>query len=285
MGPVEAPFAEVDRLTQNRTMADTASNVIQATDSNVMAFEQPLTERMRTFLRIEFLHAQAEYHAKNLRGFGARAAITTLLEMMTILGRGDVRSDVLKELERQAAMLASYTHQPDIDHDRLEALVGDVNGLKAAITRSGPHFMNTLKDCEFLNTIKHRSSIPGGTCMFDLPDYAYWLRLPHDERVAEFERWMAVLEPICAAVAELLWLTREATEPVERLAAEGLYQHHMDRHAPVNLARVIVPRNTGFYPEISAGRHRVTVRFVKWQGVDRRPAQVNRDVSFLLSLS
>jgi len=267
-------------------MVDTASSIIQASaESNLMAFEQPLTERMRTFLRIEFLHAQAGYHAKNLRGFGARAAVTSLLEMMTILGRGDVRAEVIKELERQAALLTTYSNQPEIDHQRLDALVGDVAGLKAAIARAGPQFMNSLKDCEFLNTIKHRSSIPGGTCVFDLPDYAYWLRLPHDERVEQFERWMAVLEPVCAAVTELLWLTREATEPVERLAAEGLYQHHMDRSSRINLARVIMPRSTGYYPEISAGRHRVTVRFVKWQGVDMRPAQVNQDIRFLMSLN
>jgi cell division protein ZapD len=267
-------------------MVDTASSLAQAsTESGLTAFEQPLTERMRTFLRIEFLNSQANYHAKNLRGFGARAAIASLLEMMTILGRGDVRADVLKELERHAAMLATYARQPGIDHARLDALVGEVANLKAAIARGGPHFMNSLKDCEFLNTIKHRSSIPGGTCVFDLPDYAYWLRLPHEERMEQFERWIGVLEPICAAVAELLWLTREATEPVERVAAEGLYQHQMDRLAQINLARVIMPRSAGYYPEISAGRHRVTVRFVKWQGVDMRPAQVNRDIKFLMSLS
>ncbi|NNC64164.1 MAG: cell division protein ZapD [Gammaproteobacteria bacterium] len=256
-----------------------------STDPNVVTFEQPLTERMRTFLRIEFLHAQTGYHAENLRGFGARAAVTSLLELMTILGRGDVRADVLKELEQHAAMLTNYVRQPGIDHARLESLLGDVTGLKTAIAGSGPQFMNSLKECEFLNTIKHRSSIPGGTGVFDLPDYAYWLRLPYDERVAEFAQWINVLEPICAAVAELLWLTREATEPVEHVAPEGLYQHHMDRQTQANLVRVIIPRGTGYYPEISAGRHRVTVRFVQWQGVNLRPAQIDEDVEFLLALN
>ena len=266
-------------VTESRPIADPEIG------SKLMAFEQPLTERMRTFLRIEFLRAQADYHARNLRGFGARAAVASLLEMMTILGRGDVRADVVKELERHGTLLAAYSRQPGIDHERLNALVGDVTGLRAAIAASGPQFMSSLKDCEFLNTIKHRSSIPGGTCVFDLPDYAYWLRLPHEERVDQFGRWMAVLEPICNAVDEILWLTREATEPVERVAAEGLYQHQMDRHTQVNLARVIIPRSTGFYPEISAGRHRVTVRFVKWQGVDVRPTQLGGDIKFLMTLS
>ncbi len=256
-----------------------------ATDPNVVTFEQPLTERMRTFLRIEFLHAQTGYHAENLRGFGARAAVASLLELMTILGRGDVRADVLKALEHHAATLTTYARQPGIDHSRLEDLLGDVAGLKAAIADSGPQFMNSLRECEFLNTIKHRSSIPGGTGVFDLPDYAYWLRLPQDERAAQFAQWLEVLKPICEAVAELLWLTREANEPIELVAPEGLYQHHTDRHTQANLVRVIIPRSTGYYPEISAGRHRVTVRFVRWQGVDLRPAQVDDDVDFLLSLS
>ncbi len=274
------------RLAQNKQMVDTARNLTDPDrTAERMTYEQPLSERMRTYLRIEFLRAQADYHAKDLRDFGARAAVATLLELMMIIGRGDVRADILKELERQAAWLTNYSRQAGVDEDRLGSLVNDVGRLKATITQAGPNFMNSLKECEFLNTIKHRSSIPGGTCVFDLPDYGYWLDLGHAERVEQFERWILCLEPICDAVAELLWLTREATEPVERIAAAGLYQHQTERQAKISLARVTIPSHTNLYPEISAGRHRVTVRFVRWNGVDVRPTQVADDVSFLLALS
>lgn len=273
-------------LPQNRRMVDTARSFADPDPvATQITYEQPLSERMRTFLRIEFLRAQTDYHAKDLRGFGARAAVAGLLEMMMILGRGDVRADVLKELERQAAWLTNYSRQPGVDQDRLGSLVSDVGRLKARITQAGPHFMNSLKECEFLNTIKHRSSIPGGTCVFDLPDYGYWLNLSHDERAQQFERWMQALEPICDAVAELLWLTREATDPAELVAPAGLYQHHTERQTQINLVRVTIPRAVSFYPEISAGRHRVTIRFVRWNGVDMRPTQVADDVEFLLALS
>lgn len=267
-------------------MARSASELIEdSSNPDVMEFEQPLTERMRTFLRIEFLHQQALYHARDLQDFGARAAIATLLETMTILGRGDVRADVLKELERQSAQLSNYGHQNGVDQQRLRELLGEVNDLKAAITGSGPNFMNALKECEFLNTIKHRSSIPGGTCTFDLPDYAFWLRLPEAERAAQFEQWTRVLKPICNAVSELLWLARETNEPMERLAGGGMYQHHIERNAQPSLVRIIIPRGVDFYPEISAGRHRVTVRFVQWHGVTARPTQISQDIRFLLALS
>ena len=143
--------------------------------------------------------------------------------------------------------------------------------------------MNPLKECEFLNMIKHRSSIPGGTCMFDLPDYAYWLKLPLEDRVSQFEAWTESIRPVCDAVAEVLWLTRQANEPMERVANGGMYQHQMDRNEQPSLVRVIVAHEAGAFPEISAGKHRFTVRFVTWEGIDVRPTQVDDDVPFLLA--
>ena len=49
--------------------------------------------------------------------------------------------------------------------------------------------------------------------MFDLPDYGYWLHLPASERRRQLDDVdRASMKPLCDAVAEVLWLTREATE-------------------------------------------------------------------------
>jgi cell division protein ZapD len=255
-----------------------------APEHGLIRFEQPLTERMRTFLRIEFLYEQTLFHAEEPTDFGARAAITGLLEIVTILGRGDVRSDVIKELERHAALLGRYRSQPGVDPGRLTGLIGNIDELRTRLAEAGPQLINPLKECDFLNTIRHRSAIPGGTCMFDLPDYGYWLHLPSTERHRQLEVWTQKLRPLCDAVAEVLWLTREATEAVENVAMGGFYQHNFDRSESMNLVRVLLPANAGYYPEISAGQHRFTLRFLRWRGVDERPLQVNQDVRFLLAL-
>ncbi|HEY5623444.1 MAG TPA: cell division protein ZapD [Gammaproteobacteria bacterium] len=249
-----------------------------------MEFEQPLSERMRTFLRIEFLYQQALYHAGDLTGFSARAAISSLLEITAILGRGDVRSEVMKELERHTSLLTGYARQRDVDLDRVSALLANVDQLRTELVDCGPQFLYALKECEFLNMIKHRSSIPGGTCMFDLPDYAYWLRLPIEVRIAQFDAWTKSIRPVCDAVEEVLWLTRQANEPVEQIASGGMYQHQMDRNEQPTLLRVIVSPEVAAFPEISAGKHRFTVRFVTWEGIDTRPSQVDDDVPFRLAL-
>ena len=189
-----------------------------APEHGLIKFEQPLTERMRTFLRIEFLYEQTLFHADEPTDFGARAAVTGLLEIVTILGRGDVRTDVIKELERHAGLLGRYRSQPGVDPGRLTGLIGNIEALRTQLADAGPQLINPLKECEFLNTIRHRSAIPGGTCMFDLPDYGYWLHLPGAERRRQLEDWIEKLKPLCDAVAEVLWLTREATEAAEHVA-------------------------------------------------------------------
>ena len=272
-------------VTQNTVMAKIAPELTQASaEKGPLEFEQPLSERMRTFLRIEFLYQQALFHSRDLNGFSARAAVTSLLETLAILSRGDVRSEVLKELERHSLLLAGYSCQRDVDLDRVQALIRKVDVLRAALADSGPQFFSSLKECEFLNMIKHRSSIPGGTCMFDLPDYAYWLRLPVTERSDQFDEWMRGLRPVCDAVSEVLWLTRQTNDPIEQTAIGGMYQHQMARNEQPTLVRVIVSPDVGAFPEISAGKHRSTVRFVTWAGIDSRPTQVVDDIPFLLAL-
>jgi cell division protein ZapD len=237
-------------------------------ENTLIRFEQPLTERMRTFLRVELLYEQTRFHIDDPSDFGARAAV----------------SGVFKELERHAELLAKYRSQPGVDPSRLTQLIEDIEELRERLAGAGPHLMNPLKECDFLTAIRHRSAIPGGTCTFDLPDYGYWLSLPGHERRRQLEEWADRLQPLCDAVAEVLWLTREATEPEESTAPAGLYQQSFDRNEQVNLVRVLVPSEAGIYPEISAGQHRFTVRFVRWRGVDARPTQVTQDVHFLLAI-
>jgi cell division protein ZapD len=253
-------------------------------DSRLIAFEQPLNERMRTFLRIEFLHGQAMLHSRHEAAYGARAAIQSLLEMLAITSRGDIRADALKELDRHTLRLNQYQRSPGVDVERLTRLMREVDGLRQSLTAAGKQYLTTLRENEFLSAIRHRSAIPGGTCMFDLPDYGYWLQLPNVERGRQLEDWLNQLKPLCDAIGQVLWLTRETSTPVRQIAQGGLYNHSLGKEDHFDLVRVLIARGSGLYPEISAGQHRFTVRFAQWQGTDRRARQAVDDVSFFLAL-
>ena len=88
-----------------------------------LVFEQPLNERMRTFLRIDFLYSQATYHNDRASEWGSRAAIASLIDILAITTRGDARADALKELERQLSLLNEFQAKPSVDTSRLRAVM------------------------------------------------------------------------------------------------------------------------------------------------------------------
>ena len=126
-------------------------------------YEQPLSERMRTFLRLEFLYQQMLYNSEREADWATRATISTLLEILAILSRGDVRSDVQKELVQQLGVLQQFQSQPGVDSGRLDSLIHNLAASRDELSHIGTAYLQPLKDSEFLNAIKHRSAIPGGT--------------------------------------------------------------------------------------------------------------------------
>jgi cell division protein ZapD len=247
-------------------------------------YEQPLNERMRTFMRLEFLYQQLLYNCDVDSDWATRGAISSLLEIMAILMRGDVRSEVHKELDLQIDTLARYRKQPGVDANRLGALLGNLMRSRDDVDAVGTQYMQTLKDCEFLSSIKHRSSIPGGTCEFDLPEYSHWLRQPFARRAEDMSNWLAKIRPLCDAVAESLWLIRESAQPINKIAINGMYQHRMQKDASCRILRVTLPQSSQLYPEISGSQHRFTVRFLEWSTIDSRAVQTGQDVEFKISI-
>jgi cell division protein ZapD len=248
-----------------------------------LIFEQPLNERMRTFLRLDFLYSQALYHNETASQWGTRSAVTSLIDILAIISRSDVRSEALKELERQLTQLGEFQSKPGVDTNRLKTLIANLIRLRTELLNTGIASLQPLKDSDFLNAIKHRSSIPGGTCEFDLPDYLYWLSQPDEVRARAFNQWLTLLRPLCDAVSELLWLTRQNGRTRHETAQGGNFTITFDRENPLQLLRIALPASTGLYPEVSGSHHRCNVRFLTWKGVAERPTQADADVKFLLT--
>ena len=266
-------------MNANEAVAPTADAA-----TRVVAYEQPLNERMRNFLRLDFVYQQAVLHHTRPDSWSTRAAVSALLEMLAITQRGDIRSEVLKELERQIALLGSFAARPGVDANRLRLLLAKLNRMRDELVAVGALFMQKLRDSEFLSAVKHRSTIPGGTCEFDLPDYTHWLNQPDEVRGADFAHWLAVIRPLGDAISELLWMTREQGKSRRATAQNGVFHLTLERDVPVQLIRITLPAGTDIYPEISGSHYRVSVRFLSWQDANTHPLQMTGDVPFTLSL-
>jgi len=284
--PEQAPqLCGSDAVEQNTAMnANEAAAPSAGLAARMVYHEQPLNERMRNFLRLDFLYQQAVHHHTKADPWSTRAAVSALLEILTVTQRGDVRAEVLKELERQMTLLAAFNARPGVDAARLRILLTKLHSMREDLATVGALFMQPLRDSEFLNAVRHRSTIPGGTCEFDLPNYTHWLNLPDEIRGADFARWLAIIRPLGDAVGELLWMTREQARSRPEVAPGGVFHLSLDRDVQTQMIRISLPAGTDIYPEISGSHHRCSIRFLYWQDPVNRPVQAAEDVHFTLSI-
>ena len=244
-----------------------------------VVYEQPLTERVRTFLRLEFLFAEHAYHRGGNGHLAVRSTLQALLDILTVLSRSDLKNDILKELMDQHAALTKLAARPGIDASKLQGVLGEisdaVNGMQQLTTQFAA---SLLRGNDFLTALLNRSGIPGGTCAFDLPAYHFWLSQPCESIKRDLDAWFADLRPFEKAITLYLRLLRKSVEPETGVATGGMYVYAPQ--APCVLVRVTVPASAHVYPEISAGRHRFTVRFMTTRDVNARSHQASSDITF-----
>ena len=163
------------------------------TVSDISVFEQPLNERIRTFLRLEHLFCQYEQHMKHTSAWDTQSAIKAIIDLLSMLGRGDTKRETIKELERQNVNLKSFIEIPDIDHGRLALLIDDQKKCIEELHAVSGNIGHSLQSNELLNAIRQRLTVPGGLCDFDLPAYSHWLNQPFENRQSVLNEWFEPL--------------------------------------------------------------------------------------------
>lgn len=249
---------------------------------NIITYEQPLNERIRTFLRLEFLFQQANHGLQHRSSWDTRASLTNLIEILNVFGRTDLKTEVIKELERLTATLSRLDANPDVDSSKLNAILDKIDLLVDRLHSYQGQVGQELKDNEFLTAIKQRSSIPGGTCDFDLPVYHFWLKHEAEERDTQLRRWLSAFDTFRTAIDLILRLVRESAPATQETANAGFYQQSLDTTTPYQLIRVSLPVDLDCFAEISGGKHRFTVRFMEMRDFGR-PSQSQRDIPFRLN--
>lgn len=249
---------------------------------NKIIYEQPLNERMRNFLRLEHLFSLIEFRSQDTFEWDCRNTLESLLEINDLLGRSDLKAELIKELERHSVMLTSLKNNPAVDANRLNAINSDISDLLVMLRDNSYQPGIQLKNDELVSSIKQRISIPGGTCNFDLPRFHHWLNQPDNARKQDIIKWSSDLEPIKRSTYIALDMVRNSTHPIKEKAENGFYQKPIDSTLSCQLIRVFLPLASRYYPEISGGKHRFTIRFMEESTTDTRPIQTNNNVDFEL---
>jgi cell division protein ZapD len=228
----------------------------------VIHYEYPLSERIRTLLRLEDLFDRFDAFAASPEPHAHHAALLTLFELAEVAARADLKSDLLQELDRQKAVLVALRGNPNVQGETLEQVLAAIetahHGIYQLPGRVGQH----LRDDEWLMAIKQRAAIPGGMCEFDLPSYHYWLHRSTDARMHQLQHWLEPFLPIRAAVGIVLGLLRDSGRPELQHASHGSYQRMLESRNP-QLIRVGLDEGLPCVPEISANKYVLNIRFVQ----------------------
>ena len=246
-------------------------------------FEQPLNERIRMCLRIETLMTRFHYFESLKGDWSAYSALSTILELTALLGRGDFKQELIKELDRQHGALKGLSSLQNIDHRKLNLVLNQQQHAVERMHKLNDKLGEYLKRDDFLLGIKQRMSLPGGSCDFDLPQLRFWLNQAYDKRLSDLQEWVRPYRELEEVIVLILQVIRDSAADKTVVAEKGFYQESLDIKQPTQLIRISLDANVKYYPEISAGKHRYSVRFMKLPTGEGIPSQVKEDVKFLLS--
>jgi cell division protein ZapD len=229
----------------------------------LVLYEYPFNESIRTMLRLEHLFERLSQLVARSDVVDHHFALATLFEIMDVGARADLKSDLLKELERHRQQMQAFRGHPSISEaaltDILQRLDAAFNGLNQLQGKVGQSLTNN----EWLMSIRSRITIPGGTCAFDLPAYYAWQQHPAERRRRDLQSWIEPFAPLATALKLLLGLLRDSGSTQRLLAASGVFQQSLAAGKTHQLLRVWVDGNIELVPEITGHRLMVSVRFMK----------------------
>lgn len=249
----------------------------------MILYEYPFNERIRTYLRLESLFKRLGLLISREDPLDHHFAIATIFEVMDVAARADLKSDVLKDLEKQKHVLDGYRGNPSISESALNTMFSQLERCFSALNAQAGKAGQSLTDNEWLMAIRSRINIPGGTCGFDLPGYAAWQHRPSHERQQFLGDWASALAPLADAVLLLLMVLRESGVAQKMVAERGQLQQTLPQGRTFQLLRLRIDPALEVAPEISGNRLMVSVRLMRMQPGEHAVAST-QDASFELTL-
>jgi len=247
-------------------------------------YEQPLNEKIRAFLRLEKLFQEYSFHLEHGSDWNNRVAINAILEILAYTTRSDIKSEVLKELDRQHSRLQRLSQRPQIDQSQLNSVLKNIRQRIGELQAQKGQPGQTIKNIELLAAIAQKRSVPGSICDFDLPSLQHWLTLAKNKRQENIEQWFAPFASLNRSIQLILDVLRHSNDDTNEVAQHGFFQKSVDTNQAILLLRISIAKESPYYPEISAGKHRFSIRFMKNSDPALRPEQCKEDIDFKLKM-
>lgn len=240
------------------TTAPTNTLTSSLKTSNTVLFEHPLKTTVKTLMKLEHLFQQFVEHQSRC---DVLAATETLLTLMRLLERPDLKAQFTKQLHQQQLHLQSFQDHPNIDTTALAHILQQLQAQMLFLQNSQSLLDDTLCQHPMLKTLKtewlHGSSLARHS---DHLFYA-WRMQPASECMTLLQAWYTTLQPIEHMVAWLMKLIRQS-KPFQTIqCGQTAFSKALNPSFDLALVRIRLPKTDAVFPEISAGRHHISIHF------------------------
>lgn len=246
-----------------------------------MRFEYPFNERVRTWIRLEYLLDRLMFFAAPGDPRMHQVAFSTLFDVLDATERTDVKGGLMQDLERQKVTLTNLQGHPGVQVAALNEVIDQVDQAIAALSRQG-RTGQVLRENEWLTSLRGRLSVPGGGTQVDMPSFHAWQSKDVQARCEDLRRWIEPLLPLHNGIGLVMRLLRDSGAQESAIARAGAYQQMLGGKV-YQLFRVWLDDDLGVFPEMSANKYMVWVRFSEQDGVIK-PQPFAGDVPFRYAL-
>jgi len=123
-------------------------------DNQVSLYEEPVQEKIRKFIKIEFLLNKIYYFKGKDDRSENYIALLALCELYEILSRSDIKSELIREIETQNTYLKTIKQIPEADGNKLNSVLEKQDQLLQKCMKTLKDFQ---KDCVTLFYLRKKS--------------------------------------------------------------------------------------------------------------------------------
>lgn len=224
----------------------------------MITFEYPLNEKIRSYLRFEFLFLQIMRAKEFTHESDATVFFKALFELIDLSERCDIRHDLIKDLRLLSEQFKLWLKHEEADQQAVSELLSEIDMLIIAVLAM-PKQLRYFKSNRFLTSLKQRFCIPSGSCNFDLPQYHFWLAEGKIKQSKDADSWLIPFEALQKSVLLFLKLKRSQGTPSKQIAVNGFYQGEVENSCFVSIE---LDTSCAVYPIISGHKNRYSIRFM-----------------------
>ena len=247
-------------------------------DNQVSIYEEPVTERVRKFIRIESLLQKILYFKDKDNSLENYIAVQSLCDLYELLMRSDLKSELIREMETQNNIFKKMQDLPTADTDKLKSILEKQKMLLDMLHGVQSNYLDFLT-----NDILFKSFHKNFRSQIQPSSIDFWLSRDVSWRSNIINLWIEPLIFIKKSIDFILEIIRKSGNFQDKFAEKGFYIEKLNPKKNILLVRITLTTDLYYFPQVSVGKQRINIMFMTKDETNNF-VKYQEDVSFLLTL-